>query len=213
LRAVRNLIKHDLYVKAFHNTLDAYLDDQEPDVMSFMTKMIVYGVKAVNSKKDPEIITQEDAERDFHYVEAIKSFMGSLTPEEFVNLFPIDKEFNGHKYECKDYFYTRDYLKGLDLNSPIGKEIDEFLWEYTNMEIRMFNVRVIGCMRNLRRLAGNPGIMEEWAEDNGVKTFTMHTDQKGKQFLFDKETGKTTRVKKVKPRYLKVIRENTHKLD
>lgn len=49
-------------------------------------------------------------------------------------------------------------------------------------------------------------MMEEWARIMGLKTYTMHTDQNGKQFLFDKETGKITRLRKPKPRYLKLVR-------
>ena len=169
--------------------------------------MIVYGVKEVNTKKDRESITQKEAESDFEYVGIIKSFMGSLTLVEFMELFPIDKDFKGHKYETKDYFYTRDYLKGLDPDKPLGKEIDELLWEYTNREIRMFNVRLIGSMSNLRRLAGQPDMMEEL----GLKTYTMHTDPKGKQFFLDKEIGKTTKVRKARPKYLKLIREVKHR--
>lgn len=199
--------KHDLYMKAFSNTLHAYMADQEQDVKPFIKKMIVYGVKAVNTKKESEAITQEDAERDFQYVEIIKSFMGSLTPGEFENLFPIKKDYKGHKYECKDYFYTRDYIENLDQDKPIGEEITMFLWEYTNLEISMFTVNCMSYMSSLRKLAGEPSLMEEWAGIMGVKTYTMHTDPKGKQFLFDKETGKTTSVKKARPRYLKLIRE------
>lgn len=198
--------KHDLYANAFYNTLHSYIDDQEQDVKPFIKKMIVYGVKAVNSKKESGVITQEEAELDFQYAEIIKSFMGSMTPEEFVNIFPIRKDYRGHKYECKDYFYTRDYIKGLDQDKPIGEEITMFLWEYTNWEINVFTVNCMGYLSNLRRLAGQSSLMEEWAGIMGVKTYTMHTDPKGKQFLFDKMTGKTTKVRKVRPRYLKAIK-------
>ena len=42
-----NLIKHDLYTKAFSNTLHAYMANEAQDVKPFIKKMIVYGVKAV----------------------------------------------------------------------------------------------------------------------------------------------------------------------
>jgi len=48
--------------------------------------------------------------------------------------------------------------------------------------------------------------MEEWAGIMGVKTYTMHTSSKGKEFLCDRETGKTTRLRKTKPKYLRLIR-------
>ncbi|SHH86010.1 hypothetical protein [Desulfosporosinus lacus] len=206
MRTANDLIMHDLYTKAFTNTLHAYMANEQQDVKPFIKKMIVYGVKAVNTKKDRETITQEDAERDFQYVETIKLFMGSLTPAEFVNLFPIRKDYRGHKYECKDYFYTRDYIKGLNPVNPIGDEMTMFLWEYTNWEINMFTVHIMGCMSNLRRLAGQSSLMEEWIGIMEGKTYTMHTDLKGTQFLFDKETGKTTKVNKRRSKHLKLVR-------
>jgi len=180
--------------------------NQDQDVKPFINKMIVYGVKVVNSKKEPESITQEDAEIDFRYTEIIKSFMASLTPAEFVNLFPIRKDYLGHRYELKDYFHTRDYLKSLDPDKPIGEEITMFLWEYTNGEINEFNVNCMGYLNKLRELSGEPSLMEKLGIIMGVKTCTLHTDQKGKQFLVDKETGKTTIVSKGKPKYLRLIR-------
>jgi len=61
-----------------------------------------------------------------------------------------------------------------------------------------------GFASDLRRMDGQPGIMEQWAQENGFKTYTMHTDSKGRQYLFDKETGKTMKVRKLRPQYLKV---------
>ena len=199
-------IKQELYAKAFTNTLKAYMSDEEQDVKPFIKKMIYYGVKTVNTMNDRKATTLEDAERDFKYAEIIKTFMGPLTPEEFVNIFPITKDYKGNRYETKDYFYTRDYIKGLDQDKPIGEGITSFLWEYTNWDIKMFTVNTMSFLSNLRRLNGDPGLMEEWADKMGLKTYTMCTDHKGKQFLYDKETGKTTKVRKPKPRYLKLIK-------
>ena len=75
-----------------------------------------------------------------------------------------------------------------------------------NTEIHVFLTNLLGYASNLRRLAGQLGIMEQWAEENGIKTYSMHTDSKGKQYLFDKETGKTIKVRKPRPKYMKVIK-------
>jgi hypothetical protein len=200
--------KYDLYDKAYNNVLEAYNNNSSQDVKPLIKKLIVYGVKMVNSKSKHEAITEEQAEYDFNFVELIKTCMASLTPNEFVNIFPIEKTFDGHKYETKDYFYTRDYIAGLDQVKPIGEEILNLLWEYTNREVRMFNVRSLGYISNLRQFQGEPSLMEEWADTIGIKTYTKLTDDKGKEFMFDKETGKTTKIKKSKPkpRYLKVIK-------
>jgi len=55
--------------------------------------------------------------------------LGWLTPSEFMTISPIEKEYNGHKWGFKDYFYTRDYINTLDPSKPIGQEEAlHFIW-------------------------------------------------------------------------------------
>lgn len=202
---VRTVNKHDLYYKAYCKLINDYADNPDQDIKPIMKKLIVLGVKVINASEKPETLTQEDTDFNFQYVGIIKAFMANLTPGEFVNLFPITKEYQGHKWQTKDYFYTRDYVEGLPQDKSIGDKINDFLWEYTNIETSIFMVHSMGYMSDLRRLEGLPSIAEEWADEVGLKTYTMHTDQKGREFIFDKETGKTARIKKPRPRYLKVL--------
>ena len=197
--------KHDLYYRAYCKVLDNYENNPDQDIVPIIKKLIVYGVKAINAMEKPDIITQEDADFNFKYADIIRMLMANLTPKEFVNLFPIDKKYDGYKYESKDYFYTVDYLKTLDQDQPIGHNIDDFLWDYMNSKLHIFLVKLFSFASDLRRLDGRPGLMEEWADQNGVRTFTIHKDSKGREFMIDKETGKTKRVKKHKPRYLKPV--------
>lgn len=206
LKSVNKDKMHKLYMNAFNKTFSMYLDNPDADFVANIKKLIVYGVKAVNSKPKPEIITREEAGYNFHLVEVIKSLMANLTPVEFMNLFPARKDYDGHKYECKDYFSTMEYIKKLVPNNPIGAEIDNFLWDYMNTETHVFLVNVYGAVSDMRQLNGHPGLMEQWAQENGIKTYAMHTDDKGREYLLDRETGKTMKVKRPKPRYLKVVR-------
>jgi hypothetical protein len=54
-------------------------------------------------------------------VQVILSSIGSLKPAELVNIFPIEKTYDGDRWGVKDYFYTRDYLNTLDPDKPIGE--------------------------------------------------------------------------------------------
>jgi hypothetical protein len=47
--------------------------------------------------------------------------------------------------------------------------------------------------------------VEEWAEIMGMKIHSIYTDGKGKQYLFDKESGKTIRIKP--RRLLKIVKK------
>lgn len=196
---------HDLYQKAFCRLdISGSLDKVDKDLIK---KAIFCGVRIVNTKPEPKSITSKEAIMDFRFADAIKCLMGTLTPGEFVNLFPITKDFNGHKYQCKDYFYTRDYIRSLSVDKTISESVDvmEFLWEYQNWEIANFLVNVFGYVNNLRRLEGQPSMMESFCDEMGIKTYTMHTDQKGKQFMVDRQTGRSFRVKNRRPRYLKPV--------
>lgn len=197
--------KHDLYMKAYGRTLQLFIDDPDLPLMPIVTKAIVYGVKAVNSKPEQEFITEEEITRDFGFIHGIMSLMAQLTPSEFMNLYPIAKEYKGHKYEMKDYFYSRDYVKGL-ADEPIGEKILKFLWEYHNWELTDFNIELMECMSNFRRLNGEPTLAHDFARIMGWKTYQMHKDDKGREFLLDPETGKTAKVKPAKRRHLRIAK-------
>ncbi|KPU43011.1 hypothetical protein OXPF_34430 [Oxobacter pfennigii] len=202
-KILKTVDRHDLYINAFFNTLEAYGREPDQNIKPLIKKLIVYGVKAINTKKKPEYITEEGETADFQFAEIIKDCIGALTPREFMNLFPIDKDYDGHKYGAKDYFYTMDYIRGLGIDKPIGEEVTDFLWDYMNAEIHEFLAISFSFVSNLRHLTGQKGIAEEWLEMNGITTYTMHKDSQGKEYMIDNQTGKTIRIKKPRPRYLK----------
>lgn len=199
-------IKHQLYQNAFiSNIKQIDLDNPDRDTLK---KLIFYGVKMINAKMETQTTTYDETILAFQFTESVQGMMGTLTPAEFVNIFPVAKEYDGRKYGTKDYFYTMNHMKSLP-DRPIGdiKSVMKFLWEYHNWEINRFSVNVFSCMDNLRKMEGHPSIMEEWASKNGMKTYTMHTDSSGKRFLLDNETGKSFKVKKAMPRYLRLVKK------
>lgn len=204
--------KYRLYLNAYCRTAKEYADNPTLDTHSVIKKLIFYGIKMVNTMPKRPTITPETAQSDFQLAEAIQAMIGTLTPGEFVTMFPITKDYDGHRYQCKDYFYTRDYINSLAQDKPISDSVPvtKLLWEYTNCEISIFLVNVLGFIDNLRRLEGQPSMMEAFCAEKGIKTYTMHTDPKGRQYMLDRETGKTFRVKKKLPRYLRPVR-NLHK--
>jgi len=192
--------KHRLYLSAFINVVKARIEDEENK--RYIKQNALYGVKLINTL--PKAIDYEDLVNRFQLVSAIKETMGLLTPVEFVNVFPIDKDYDGYKYEMKDYFYTIDYMNSLDPDKPIGEEITKLLWEYQNFEITMFAIDAMSLMSDIRRYEQS-SLMEEWAIEHGLETHTLHTDEKGKQYLMDKQ-GKTQKVTKPRPKHLKLVK-------
>lgn len=192
--------KYRLYLNAFKNVIYARIENKEDKQL--LKQNVFFGVKLVNRLGEPR--SYDEAANSFQLASAIEQVMGQLTPKEFMNIFPIDKDFKGHKWEMKDYFYTRDYINKLDQDKPIGEEITHFLWKYRNRDTERFVIELMGLMSAIRRFEGKLSLAEEWADKNNIKT--LHKDSKGKQYLFDKETGKTVKVRRSRPKHLRLVK-------
>lgn len=206
LKNQQNDLKNYIYLKAWSKVTKEYMEnpDTQNRIMN-IKKCVFYGVKYIITNPEREQITREQAERDFYFVSVIKSLIALLTPGQFIEVFPIEKEYKGHKLEMKDYFYTRDYINTLDPNKPIGDdEVSNFLWKFHNWEMVEFSVNMMRYMSNLRRLDGYPSIMEEWANMNGIQCQVVQKDHKGNHFII--KDGKVLKARKSKPRYLKVVK-------
>jgi hypothetical protein len=158
----------------------------------------------INTENVPEMRTGEYLHSRYEVMQFIKACVAMLTLKEFMNLYPPGKDFKSGRYGFKDYFYTMNYVKGLKMNDPIGEGVLELLWEYHNWELTRFNIEVMETVSDLERLAGRKSLGEQFADIMGLDTCTMHTGPGGKQFLIDKN-GRTKRLKKARPRHLKVI--------
>ena len=179
--------------------------DKEP-TKEYFKKIVLYGTKTINKLPIDENCSFEKAQSYFNSICFVKSFMMKITPNDFENIFPIQKIYDGELYQCKDYFYTKKFLDSLDKFSPIGEKLEELLWEYVNDDIRAFNMKCFKVLDILRKYEGKRSIIEEWANMNGIKTYTLKKDGLGKEYLYDKQTGRTMKIKKKRPRYLKLIK-------
>lgn len=196
-----------LYSTAFINQLksaDVRYKTVEQYDKDTLKKLILLGVKTVvaieSRKKDKDSLTLL-----FSIISFVNSLMELLTPREFETIFPIDKVYDGERWEMKDYFYTRKYIEEFGIDKIIDKDIDEFLWEYSNWTIGFYLVEQMGVASDLRKLETGKGIMEEFLEEQGVPTYTMHEGVDGKQYIENNQTGEVSEVKKPRPRYLRVV--------
>lgn len=192
-----------LFLKSLKEAVEATErgDEQCSDIFK---KIILFGVKRTNLK-DEKKMDFDMLVSEFQIISNINFLVGYLTPKEFQTIFPIEKRFDGKKYGFKDYFFTKNLIKDLGEDEKIGEKSREFLWSYQNEEISDFIVNTMCIMSAIRRAEGQKGIMEEFLEENGVPTYTMYENEKGKKFLVNNSTGETMAVKKPRPRHLKVI--------
>jgi hypothetical protein len=136
----------------------------------------------------------------------VRQFIALLTPNELIQVFPVEKVYDGYKYKSKDFHYTMRELEKHGLDTPIGENLEDVLWDYTNREINRFSATYMCLASHICESETGKGIIETFLNDKGVKPLYMCEDSKtGKQFLYDKDNHKTYNVKKPLPRGWKVI--------
>lgn len=139
--------------------------------------------------------TLEEAQATFQLIDAIFTVCGFLTLRNFVSTFPIDKTYDGAKWECKDYFSTMDVLSAMDWDKPIGRdELSELLWDYYNADLRHAYMEYTSAMSAMYKAQTGKGIMEKFLEDRGVPTYTM---DKETGIMKNNQTGDIVKTKKV----------------
>jgi hypothetical protein len=128
--------------------------------------------------------TKINAENEAEYIRAVwdnfqlyemaLSVIGTLTPNEIIETFPIYKRYDGHKYEMKDYFTVQTALADYDSNQPINAASDkafEFLWDYDNEDLTEFTVDLMGAMSNINRLEKGKDLFSQFLEETqGIKS-------------------------------------------
>ncbi|MEF2965084.1 hypothetical protein V3851_04505 [Paenibacillus sp. M1] len=160
----------DLYFRQYQNELinNFFFDEVEFDFETHK-KLIYWGVRVMGRERTkPQTI--EEAYIRFNARSVLLDWIGLLTPRQLMILFPIEKDYDGHKYQTKDYFYTMDVCIKHGLDTKIGDAF-EFLWDYQNWDIADLIIEYMSDISNVRKFEGHPGLMEEFAAKNGLKTY------------------------------------------
>ena len=211
--------KQPLYKKLYDKEIDRLLAEikatDNADIYSAesrlrLKRVIYYGV--MGTERDRDCYSLDLAEARFAELDVMVHFIGCLTPAELMEIFPIDKTYDGSRYQTKDYFSTMEVMNKLDHNQQIHRSINplELLWDYQNWDISFFLLELMNCISEVRKLQGEPSLIDEFIEDMGIDTYTLHTDSKGKQYFYNRNTGKTVAVQERKIRPFKVIKGNKH---
>ncbi|AIQ19573.1 hypothetical protein H70357_24835 [Paenibacillus sp. FSL H7-0357] len=198
----------DLYFNAFSKCVERLNNsDSLFDELKILEKkrFVYYGVKMLNAK-NTDGLNYDELLSIMEAFEFIKGAMSQLSPNEFENIFPIEKKYDGEKNGWKDYFFTKNAIAEIGENTPILEKINDFLWDYQNWDVSHFMVNNMSLISDIRRVQGQKGLMEEFMDENDVPYYTMHTDEKGKQYLENSQTGEVTKVRKAIPRYLHVVK-------
>lgn len=175
---------YPIYLDAFLKVSKEYRDNIEKGIKPYIHRLVYYGVKIVKMMPEPNKQTYfNEVLKNFDFAQCVLGLMGELTPREFITIFPIEKKYDGAKYGIKDYFYTMNYIKTLDQDEQLGDSVLEFLWEYMNWDVNLFNVEIMGYISDFERLKGKPSLMEQFARMNNVPLYRMGVDPEGNQVL------------------------------
>lgn len=110
----------------------------------------------------------EVKEKGFEFVDALFCVIGRIKLNNLVKIFPIDKEYDENKWECKDYFFYNGFSKQKSLDNAVGRDgVFDFMWDYMNKDLREFTVFYMSCMSAMYKQQTGVGIAEKFCEDNG----------------------------------------------
>lgn len=107
------------------------------------------------------------------YVFTITGLIEQLTPKQFYQIIPIKKDFNGHKWGFKDYFYTKEWIeKNIGWNSKIPNGF-QFLMEYWSDEVFELSIWMMTVISDFQQRQSGKPLFEKFAEENGIKLHTL----------------------------------------
>ena len=122
-----------------------------------------------------------DSAKAFHEsFETWKQAACMLTYKELFTIYPIEKDFDGYKYEMKDYWSTKEYIKEniKNLDDFIDEDtLIELMMEYDNNDLFRIAIRYIEIVEFFHRQKYGFTVMDEFLDSVGVDTIPR--DSKG----------------------------------
>lgn len=92
--------------------------------------------------------------------------IGYIRLKNLIITFPIEKEYDGDKWGCKDYFYTMNVLKKNNLENAVGRdEVFNLLWDYVNDDLRTVAVEYMNCISALHKEQTGESLIENGMEE------------------------------------------------
>lgn len=207
-RIMRTIALHDCWQRQYHDSIyKAMSENKGKEIADYpqedLMKIALSGIKYINfmceiRRENERVGTDyrqslEKSQATFNLIDAIFTIMGYIKLKNLVITFPITKDFDGAKWECKDYFYTMDVLSKMDWDKPIGRDnVYDLLWDYQNHDLIHVCVEFTCAMSAIYRSQTGKGIAEQWCDDMGIPSYTINKET---GVVIDNQTGHTTKLK------------------
>lgn len=212
----RLITLHDLWCRQCHNVVTSIfekhskIDDWSQDELM---KAALCGVKYINYAIDIDSANHrldntyqtlfEVKQNAFNLTDALFGLIGRIKLKNLIKIFPIDKDYDGDKWGCKDYFLTMDVLREKGLDNAVGRDgVFDLMWDYENRDLREFTVFYMSCMSAIYKQQTGVGIAEKFCEDNGIGTYTMDREN---GLLIDNQSGEIAKVSN-KPSFMQIVK-------
>ena len=210
-RVYRVAKMNEIWERQYHNSvfraieknkdIKTIVDYPQEDLMKIAFSGIKFICSLRNVRRENDKLgtgyqqSLQESQATFQLIDAIFTVCGYLTLRNFVITFPIDKTYDGAKWDCKDYFYTMDVLKDMDWDKPIGRdELSELLWDYMNEDLRHAYVEFTTAMSAIYRAQTGKGIAEQFFEERGVPTYSIDRET---GIMKNNQTGDIVKLSKV----------------
>lgn len=215
-RLTRVIALHDIWNRHYHKTvsslfqkhksIDEWSQDELMKVALCGVKYINYAIDidAINHRLDSTYQTPfEVKENGFNLIDALYGIIGRIKLNNLIKIFPIDKTYDGDKWNCKDYFFTMDVLKEKGLDDAVGRDdVFDLMWDYENRELRKLTVFYMSCMSAMYKQQTGVGMAEKFCEDNGIGTYTI---DKENGLLIDNQSGEIAKMSN-KPSFMQIVK-------
>lgn len=199
---------YDNYLNALIRVYERFLENPERLFNNEKDKMMYLLIKIIGLRSANIRNMSEEQIRDMYgKVELVNGIIAQHTPNEFMQMFPISKTYDGEKSGCKDYFYCMENIEKKGIEEPIGEDVLSFLWDYVNFDINFYLVGVTGIISAMSTISGGSDPFLDFLSDEGIPTYT-HYENEG--IMIKNSTEKVVKVRKTKkriPKYLKVVGE------
>ncbi len=146
------------YSKAMRRFLDAHGGDSAIRKLrgDCLVKYVYLAVKTHGKEYSSEkqynrVKPSREIEHRYQILRRVMEAIGRLTPQELLRMYPVEKRYDGAKWEEKDYFYTMGKIKTLPADKPIGdaQDVACILWDYQNMDLEFLLMEWMSVLSDL----------------------------------------------------------------
>lgn len=165
-------------------------------------KLVFYGIHCISRFKDP--ITSDEWFDLANTNQIILHTIETLAPRDFLRIFPLEKRYDGEKYEVKDYFSSMQAINEYGIDRRIENAID-FLFDYMNLLVHLYCVRSLSITEFLIIDSGGISPASEFFHNEGIFEMPTYKGDNGTEYVVNK-FGKPIKLNKYKKSHVRRVK-------